>query len=45
MIKWFDEATIAVNNLAEGGGGSSSFTLDDGTATTDGVFVMDDGGA
>lgn len=26
-------------------GGSGSFTLDDGTATAGGVFVLDDGGA
>lgn len=28
-----------------GGGGSGSFVLDDGTATADGTFEMDEGGA
>lgn len=41
-----------LSSLEAGGGGggggppgSGSFVLDDGTATTDGVFVIDEGGA
>lgn len=28
-----------------GGGGSGTFSIDDGTASTDGVFSFDEGGA
>jgi len=39
---------LAALEAGGGGGGppgSGSFTLDDGTATAGGVFVLDDGGA
>jgi hypothetical protein len=39
------EADGLYEPLGGGGGGSGTFELDDGTATADGVFSFDEGGA
>lgn len=44
----FKRRIAALESGGGGGGGppgSGSFVLDDGTATADGVFTIDDGGA
>jgi hypothetical protein len=41
----YNDVANTLTIASTGASGSGSFTLDDGTATTDGVFVMDDGGA
>lgn len=38
-------AALEAGGTGGGGGGSGTFTLDDGTASTDGVFSFNDGGA
>lgn len=45
MIKWFEDTNEAVNDALAVGSGAGSFVLDDGTATSGGAFVMEDGGA
>ena len=39
------ESRIKAVEAGGGGGGSGTFALDDGTATADGVFSFDEGGA
>lgn len=46
VAKALNETQRKVEALTGSGAtGSSAFTLDDGTSTTDGAFVINDGGA